>query len=106
MWGRALEPVVVTISHSLGKEEVARRLRPALSQATQNFPVLKVEQETWTDDRMDFRVRALGQVVVGNVLIGDKDVRLELTLPWLLAKFAGAVQKTIARTGQILIEKK
>ena len=77
-----MEPVVVTISHSLGKEEVLRRLRPALGQATQSFPVLKVEEETWSGDRMDFRVRALGQSVSGNVVVGETDVRLEVSLPW------------------------
>jgi hypothetical protein len=85
---------------------VLRRLRPALGQATQSFPVLKVEEETWSGDRMDFRVRALGQSVSGNVVVGETDVRLEVSLPWLLAKFAGAVQKSIARSGQILLEKK
>jgi hypothetical protein len=67
---------------------VLRRLRPALGQATQSFPVLKVEEETWSGDRMDFRVRALGQSVSGNVVVGETDVRLEVSLPWLLAKFA------------------
>ena len=33
-------------------------------------------------------------------------MRLEVTLPWLLHKFAEAVQKTIAGQGQILLEKK
>jgi putative polyhydroxyalkanoic acid system protein len=83
-----MEPVVITISHSLGKEEVVRHLKPALGKAQQSFPVLKVEKEEWTGDRMEFLVRALGQSVGGKVQIGEKDVRLELTLPWLLAKFA------------------
>ena len=33
-----MEPVVVTISHSLGKEAVLRRLRPALGQAFPSNP--------------------------------------------------------------------
>ena len=40
------------------------------------------------------------------VLIGENDVRLEVTLPWLLHKFGQAIQKTIAGKGQILLEKK
>jgi hypothetical protein len=39
-----MTPVVITISHALGKEEVLRRLRPALGQAAHTFPVIKVEQ--------------------------------------------------------------
>jgi hypothetical protein len=100
------EPVVVTLPHKLGREEALRRVRPALSKVSDSFPALKVEQEVWSDDRMDFRVRAMGQVAAGNIQVGDTHVRLEVTLPWLLHKFAQVVQKTIAGKGQILLEKK
>jgi putative polyhydroxyalkanoic acid system protein len=100
-----MEPVVITISHSLAKEEVVRRLKPALGKAQQSFPVLKVEKEEWTGDSMEFLVRALGQSVGGNVQVGEKDVRLELSLPWLLAKFANVAQRTILSEGRKLLTK-
>ena len=100
------EPLVITISHTLGKEEALRRIRPALSKASQSFPVLKVEEEIWTGDRLDFRVRAIGQSAAGNVQVGDDVVRLEVSLPWLLHKFAQAVQRTVEGRGRILLEKK
>jgi hypothetical protein len=100
------EPLVISIPHKLGKEEAMRRIKPALGNASQNFPVLKVELEVWSDDRMDFRVRALGQLAAGNVQVADDSVRLEVTLPWLLHKFAETVQKTIGGRGRILLEKK
>ena len=101
-----MDPVVVTISHSIGKDEVLKRLRPALGQAAQSFPVLKIEQEHWDGDRMDFRVRALGQSIAGNIRVGETDVRIEIGLPWLLAKFTSAIQKTITQSGRILLERK
>lgn len=101
--GRSL---VITIAHKLGKEEALRRLRPALGKASASYSVLSVEEETWSGDRMSFRVRAVGQVASGNVQVGEDHVRLELTLPWLLHKFGEAVQKTIKARGQILLEKK
>jgi hypothetical protein len=100
------EPLVITISHSLGKEEALRRIRPALGKASTSFPVLKVEEEVWSGDRLDFRVRALGQVAAGNVQIADDNIRLEVILPWLLHKFGEAVQKTISAQGRVLLEKK
>ena len=100
------EPLVVTIPHKLGKDEALRRIKPALGKASESFPVLKVEEEIWTGDRMDFRVRALGQAAAGNVQVGDEGVRLEVTLPWLLHKFAEAVQKTVTGRGRILLAKK
>ena len=100
------EPLVITIGHKLGKEEALRRVKPALSKASESFPVLKVEEELWSGDRMDFRVRALGQVAAGNVQVTEDHVRLEVTLPWLLQKFGEMVQKTISGRGRILLEKK
>jgi putative polyhydroxyalkanoic acid system protein len=100
------EPLVITISHKLGKDEALRRIKPALSKASENFPVLKVEEETWSGDRLDFRVRAIGQAAAGNVQVTDNTVRLEVTLPWLLHKFGQAVQRTIEGRGRILLEKK
>jgi len=100
------EPLVITIAHKLGKNEALRRIKPALGKASETFPVLKVEQEIWTEDRLEFKVRALGQVAVGTVQVTEDNVRLEVTLPWLLHKFGEAVQKTIGTRGRILLEKK
>jgi hypothetical protein len=55
---------------------------------------------------MDFRVRALGQTAAGNVQVGERQVRLEVALPWLLQKFAEAVQRTVEGRGRVLLEKK
>ena len=101
-----MDPLVITILHSLSKEEAVRRLRPALGRTVQMFPVLKLEHEQWTDERMDFRLAAFGQFVTGNMLIGDKDVRIEVTLPWLLAKFPDAVQEAIILRTRVLLDKK
>jgi hypothetical protein len=76
-----MDPLVVTISHSLDKNKVVRRLQPALGRAVQMFPSVSVEHEQWLDNRMDFQMRAFGQAVTGNVLVGDKEARLEVTLP-------------------------
>ena len=100
------EPLVVIIPHKLGKEDALRRVQPALGKAAQSFPTLQVEEENWTGDTMSFRVCALGQIASGNVQVGDASVRLEVTLSWLLHKFAEAVQKTIAGRGRILLEQK
>jgi hypothetical protein len=100
------EPLVITIAHKLGKDEALRRIKPALGKASESFPVLRVEEEHWSGDRLDFRVRAIGQVAAGNVRVAEDTVRLEVTLPWLLHKFAETVQKTIQGRGRILLEKK
>lgn len=100
------EPLVITIAHKLGKDEALRRIKPALGKASDTFSVLSVDEESWSGDRMDFRVRALGQAAFGNLQVADDHVRLEVTLPWLLHKFGEVVQKTIRDKGRILLEKK
>jgi Putative polyhydroxyalkanoic acid system protein (PHA_gran_rgn) len=86
-----LRGVAALLSLSIGQEAL-RRVKPALGKASTSFPALKLE-EIWSGYRLDFRVRALGQVAAGNVQVGDDSVRLEVTLPWLLHKFGEAVQK-------------
>src|SRR6202034_2240843 len=54
-------PLVVSIPHQLGREEAVRRLKVGLTRAASSIPVLKVDEERWEDNRMIFRVRALGQ---------------------------------------------
>src|SRR6266540_2582777 len=54
-------PLVVSLPHRLGREEAIRRLKEGLTRAASSVPVLKVDEERWEEDRMIFRVRALGQ---------------------------------------------
>ena len=98
-------PLVVSIPHQLGREEATRRLKTGLSRAAAQLPVMKVDEEHWDGDRMMFRVRALGQAIGGNVDVGDDHVRVEVTLPWLLQKFAQAAQTAIKSRGQLLLGK-
>ena len=74
--------------------------------AAASFPVLKVDEEIWSGDRLTFRVRALGQAAAGTVDVAEDHVRLEVTLPWLLQKFAQVAQATIRARGNLLLEKK
>jgi hypothetical protein len=99
------EALVVKLPHKLGKEEALRRIKPPLGKASSSFPMLVVEQEAWSGDQMTFRARALGQLAAGSVDVADDHVQLEVTLPWLLHKFAQVVQQTIAGRGRILLEK-
>ncbi len=100
------QPIVVSIPHRLGKDEALRRLKPGLSGAAATFPVLKVDEELWSGDRLTFRVRALGQAASGTVDVAEDHVRLEVTLPWLLQKFAEVAQAAIRARGKLLLEKK
>jgi Putative polyhydroxyalkanoic acid system protein (PHA_gran_rgn) len=100
------KPLVVSIPHRLGREEAARRLKTGLTRAAQSVPMLKVDEERWEDDRMIFRVRALGQAATGHLDVAEDHVRLEVTLPWLLQRFAEAAQAAIQHRGNLLLTKR
>ncbi|HVX75363.1 MAG TPA: polyhydroxyalkanoic acid system family protein [Bradyrhizobium sp.] len=99
-------PLVVSIPHSLGREEAVRRLKTGLTRAATSFPVLKVDEERWEDNQMIFRIRALGQVASGNVQVAEDHVRLEVMLPLLLQRFAGMAQVAIKNSGRLLLTKR
>jgi len=100
------KPIVVTIAHSLGKDEAIRRLKSGLGSASSSLPILKIDEETWVDNRLTFRFTALGQTAEGTADVADDSVRIEVVLPWFLQKMAELVQTTIASRTQILLEKK
>jgi hypothetical protein len=98
-------PFVVSIPHRLGRDEAARRLKTGLGRAAASIPVMQVEEERWEGDRMNFRIRALGQVATGSVDVGEDNVRVEVLLPWLLQRFAEMAQATIRKRGKLLLTK-
>ena len=99
-------PLVVSIPHRLGRDEAARRLKAGLTRAASSVPVLKVDEERWDGDRMIFRVRALGQAASGHLDVADDHVRVEVTLPWLLQRFAEVAQGAIRNRGTLLLTKR
>jgi hypothetical protein len=99
-------PLIVSIPHHLGREEAMRRLKAGLTRAAATIPVLKVDEERWEDNRMIFRVRAMGQAASGHLDVADDHVLLEVTLPWLLQRFAQVAQAAIQNRGRLLLTKR
>src|SRR5271169_4867839 len=101
------QPLVVSIPHRLGKDEALRRLKNGLGKAVANFGHLfSVKEETWIENHLQFRISALGQTASGSIDVAVDHVRLELFLPWLLAKLVGALQPLIRKEGTLLLDKK
>jgi hypothetical protein len=101
------QPLVISIPHRLGKAEALRRLKSDLGSAGASFGHLfSINEQTWTGDRLAFRVTAVGQAVHGSIDVAEDNVRLEVFLPWLLAMLAETLQPLIRREGTLLLEKK
>jgi Putative polyhydroxyalkanoic acid system protein (PHA_gran_rgn) len=101
------EPLTVSIPHKLGKDEALRRIKGGLSGLAARYAqIFRIEEEIWSGDRLSFRLVALRQTVSGTLDVAEDHVRLEVTLPWLLARLAGGIQTAIRDRGKNLLEKK
>ena len=99
-------PLVITISHTLGQAEAARRLKTGLDSVQRDFgQVFRLEAQQWDGDKLNFRISAIGQVASGTIEVLPTEVRLELTLPWLLRKVVDRVLPRIRQQATILLGK-
>jgi hypothetical protein len=100
-------PLVVSVPHRLGKDEAVRRLKNGLGQARANFSqLMSVDEEVWVGDSLTFRLRALGQAASGTIGVFEDHLRIEVQLPWLLAKLSERLIPAIRKEGTLLLEKK
>jgi hypothetical protein len=101
------KPLVVSIPHQLGKEEARRRLVTGFGTLKSQFGQhLTAVEDTWTGDRMDFKVAAMGQQVTGHLEVKNDTVDLQVTLPFLLAMMADKAKGFIQKQGHLMLEKK
>jgi hypothetical protein len=101
------EVVSVTVAHRLGKAEATRRIKEGMARSHgQLGPMLTIEQEAWDGDTLRFRVRVLGQTAATLIQVLDDALRIEVTLPWLLAKAANRVLGIVQKQTTLLLEKK
>jgi len=101
------DTVSVVISHHLGKEEAIRRLKEGFARTSGHLgPMIAMEQETWEGDTLRFRMRAIGQTAAGTIEVLEDALRIELSLPWLLAKAAKRLLPILRKEATLLLEKK
>lgn len=102
------KPLIVEIPHELGLTEARRRIAEGLEQSKVLLAKagIAVDTMTWTGDRLDFGMGAMGQKVDGQVDVMPQTVRVEVRLPLLLALFAHKLQGTIGKQGNLLLTKK
>ena len=101
------DAVSIVINHRLGKAEALRRLRDGMARGSGHLgPMLAVEQESWEDDTLLLRLRALGQPASARIEVLEDTMRIEVSLPWLLAAAAKRLLPVLRREASLLLEKK
>jgi hypothetical protein len=100
------EPITVTISHSLGRDEVRRRLDEGLGYIrAQLASFVSSINYGWTGYRLDFGLAAIGQSITGRIHVEDRLVCIELGLPPLLHLFTKPIIDRIRSEGVRLLDK-
>jgi hypothetical protein len=99
--------VTIIVGHRLGKVEAVRRVNEGFARTSGHLGgMIAMEQETWQGDTLNFRMRALGQTAAGSIEVLDDALRIEVSLPWLLAKAAKRLLPILRKEATLLLEKK
>ncbi|HVG82475.1 MAG TPA: polyhydroxyalkanoic acid system family protein [Methylomirabilota bacterium] len=100
------KPLVMTISHELGKEEAKRRLQNGVGQMrAQLAPLTSSLDHQWMDDRLSFHMVALGQRIAGHIDVLEEAVRVELQLPGVLGWLGEKIGRRIQRQASLMLDK-
>jgi hypothetical protein len=101
-----LEPIVITISHQLGRDEAWRRLNEGLGYVrAQLAPFAHSINYSWIGYRLDFGLSAIGQSINGRIDVEERLVRVALGLPPLLHLFSKPIIDRIRGEGVLLLDK-
>jgi putative polyhydroxyalkanoate system protein len=95
----------MSIPHNLTRDEAKRRLQDGIGRARHQYgAILGGLSESWEGDTLRFVLSSAGQTVSGQLFVEDHAVRLEATLPWMLAMLAGPLQRRIEKQGREALE--
>ena len=101
----ANEPITVTISHRLGRDEAKRRIDGGLAKIrTELGGYVRSLDYSWDEYALQFRVSALMQTMTGRIEVYEEFVRVELGLPPLLHLMAKRIVGQIESRGAALLE--
>ncbi|HVV95306.1 MAG TPA: polyhydroxyalkanoic acid system family protein, partial [Hyphomicrobiales bacterium] len=96
--------MLITIPHRLGGEEALRRSRANLPKVKKRIASLLPDvEERWTGNRLRMNLKAAGFRIVGEMEVGETDIRIESRLPFLLRPAEHLIAATIRRRIPMLI---
>ena len=101
------QPVQVDLPHRLGKEEARRRIAANIHKLESQIPGGAKVQSSWSGDRLNLEVQAMGQAVTGDLDVEESRVRCKLVLPGMLAMLARPIEAMLTTKGsELLLEDK
>jgi hypothetical protein len=101
----AAEPIVVTVSHRLGRDGAKQRIDQGFdSIRTDIMRYVSSVDYSWDGYRLNLHAAAMGQTVTGAIEVFDDYVRISLELPWFLHIVARTVTDRIQKRAASLLE--
>ncbi|MGE5722274.1 MAG: polyhydroxyalkanoic acid system family protein [Sphingomonadales bacterium] len=101
------QPLVVTLAHTLGKEEARRRIAGGMGRLAGYIPGGTANVHTnWEGDRLKLLIQAMGGEVHSHIDVDEDLVRVEVLLPALLGMFHQQIANLLSRKGAELLEDK
>ncbi len=97
----------VSLPHSLGKDEVRRRMHEHGHEIANYFPPgMATVENTWPhEDRMNLNITAAGQRIEGGINIDEDHVMIEMDLPPMLSFLRGTLERAVRKHGGRMLEK-
>jgi Putative polyhydroxyalkanoic acid system protein (PHA_gran_rgn) len=100
------DPLIITISHRLGRDEAKRRLDEGLEHIRgQLAAVVSSLDYGWTGHRLDFSVMAMRQRIIGHIDVEDDLVRVEIYLPLLVRMLTDQISGRVRSEAAALLDK-
>ena len=101
------EKITINVPHKHSRAEARKRVDEGFGKVQEQVMGKGVTvDQTWSGDRMDFSAGMMGQKLTGNLVVEDTSLRIEVDLPWILAKLSGTVREKLEKSTQLLLEKK
>jgi len=98
------KPLTIILPHKLTQADVRSRIESALAEARGHYPAYAgTLRETWSGNRMDFMLSAMGQAVTGRIDLLSDSVQVQIDLPVFLAMMADALRSRIENEGRKLL---
>ncbi len=100
--------ITVTIPHDLGRAGAKARIAGGFGQMRQQFTSAGVKdfEESWEGDTLNFSASGMGQKIAGKMDVRDKDVLIEVDLPWILAALSERIKGGLEQRGRAMLEHK
>jgi hypothetical protein len=100
------ETIQVDLPHQLGAEEARRRIAGSIGRLKDQIPGGGDVKSSWTGDRLDLSVGAMGQQIAASIDIRETLVHVEVTLPAMLGFFGKQIEGLLRRQGAQMLEDK